>query len=264
MWVNQNVNRPEVTGVSDEADLMNNLFPFWMNNYFKRSDYLVIDNKPVLFIYRPQFLIEDLGSIENVRRAFDKMREASRREGFDGLWLLGEFRYLRPEDLQTMKSIGLDYTFAYCWHVQNSPSPQQAIDAQIHYIKTTQELNIIPQVVTVSQGWSGWKDEGSIWTIPPTEFETLLRQAKGFVETLPEDQLSGRMLILDNWNEWGEGHYLMPYTEYGFGYMDAIRRVFSDSPEGQTDLIPEDIGMGPYETAYREWLEKNRQEKAGK
>lgn len=261
MWVNHNVNRPEVTGVSDEADLMDNLFPFWMENYFKRSNYLLVDNKPVLFIYRPQFLIEELGSIENVRRAFDKMREASRREGFDGLWLLGEFRYLRPEDLQIMKDIGLDYTFAYCWHVQNSPSPQQAIDAQIHNIETTQELNIIPQVVTVSQGWSGWKDEGSIWTIPPTEFETLLRQARGFVETLPEDQLSGRMLILDNWNEWGEGHYLLPYTEYGFGYLDAIRRVFSDSPDNHIDLIPEDIGMGPYETSYREWLARQRGEK---
>jgi hypothetical protein len=45
--------------------------------------------------------------------------------------------------------------------------------------------------------------------------------------------------------------------------MDAIRRVFSDSPEKHTDLIPEDVGLGPYETAYREWLEKNRKEKAG-
>ena len=68
------------------------------------------------------------------------------------------------------------------------------------------------------------------------------------------------MLILDNWNEWGEGHYLLPYTEYGFGYLDAIRKVFTDAPAEHTDLIPEDIGMGPYETSYREWLAKQRGE----
>jgi hypothetical protein len=255
MWENQTRGK---AGVSNEDDLMKNLLPFWMNNYFKRSNYLVVDNKPVLFIYRPEFLIDDLGGIDSVRIAFDKMRQACRKEGFDGLWLLGEYRYLDPQHLELMKSIGLDCSFAYCWHVQNSPTPQQAIDAQINDIRTTQELGILPQVVTVSQAWSGWSDEGSIWKIPPTEYETLLRQAKGFVEKLPKDQLSGRMLLLDNWNEWAEGHYLLPYTEYGFGYLDAIRKVFSDTPEKHTDLIPEDIGMGSYETAYRKWLSDKR------
>jgi hypothetical protein len=255
MWENQ---RKGIAGVANEDDLMNNLLPFWMTNYFKRSNYLVVDNKPVLFIYRPEFLVDDLGSVENVRSAFDKMRQASRDVGFDGLWLLGEYRDLDAKHLQLMKSIGLDYSFAYCWYVPNSPSPQEAIDAQMTKIRTTQELGILPQVVTVSQAWSGWKDEGSIWKIPPTEYETLLRQARGFVEKLPKDQLSGRMLLLDNWNEWGEGHYILPYTEYGFGYLDAIRKVFSDAPAEHVDLIPGDLGMGPYETAYREWLAAKR------
>ena len=71
MWENQTRGK---AGVSNEDDLMKNLFPFWMDNYFKRSNYLVVDNKPVLFIYRPEFLVDDLGSVENVRTAFDKMR----------------------------------------------------------------------------------------------------------------------------------------------------------------------------------------------
>ncbi len=255
MWENQTKGK---AGVSNEDDLMNNLLPFWMDNYFKRANYLVVDNKPVLFIYRPEFLVDDLGSIENVRIAFDKMRQACRKAGFAGLLLLGEYRYLDPKHLELMKNIGLDYSFAYCWHVQNSPTPQEAIDTQMSLIRATQKLGILPQIVTVSQGWSGWNDEGSIWTIPPTEFETLLRQAKGFVENMPKDHLNGRMLLLDNWNEWAEGHYLLPFTEYGFGYLDAIRKVFSNAPSEHTDLIPEDIGMGPYESSYREWLAKKR------
>jgi hypothetical protein len=257
MWENQHKG---VAGVANEDDLMNNLLPFWITHYFKRPNYLIVDNKPVLFIYRPEFLVDDLGSVEKVHAAFDKMRKATRDAGFDGLWLLGEYREVDPKHLELMKSLGLDYTFAYCWHVKNSPRPQEAIDAQMAKIRKTQELGILPQVVTVSQAWSGWSDEGSIWKIPPVEYETLLRQARGFVEDLPKDQLSGRMLLLDNWNEWGEGHYILPYTECGFEYLDAIRKVFSDAPTEHLDLIPEDLGMGPYETAYREWLAAKRGE----
>ena len=257
MWENQSKG---TSGVKDEKDLMENLLPFWIENYFKKPNYLLIDNKPVLYIYRPEFLVEDLGSIENVQLAFDKMRKACQKAGFDGLWLLGEYRGSDPKHLGLMKGLGLDYTFAYCWHVTNSPNPPEAITSQMAQIKTTQDFGIIPQVVTVSQAWSGWRDEGSIWKLPPTEFETLLRRGKAFVEQLPDDQLSGQMLILDNWNEWGEGHYLLPYTEYGFGYLDAIRKVFTNGEENHVDLIP-DIGMGPYENAYREYLEKKREEK---
>jgi hypothetical protein len=253
MWENQSRG---TAGVADERDLMTNLLPFWMENYFKHPGYLKVDNKPVLFIYRPEFLIKDLGSIEAVRRAFDRMRQACRDAGFAGLYLLGEYRGLDARHLALMKQLGLDYTFAYCWHIPNSPTPQQAIKAQMQSIRRTQELGILPQVVTVSQAWSGWRDEGSIWKIPPSGFETLLQQAKDFIATLPSAELGSKMLILDNWNEWGEGHYIAPYREYGFGYLDAVRNVFADAREPHVDLIPEDIGRGPYDTAY--WSQSRR------
>jgi hypothetical protein len=230
---------------------MENLLPFWIDNYFQHPSYLKIDNKPLLFIYRPEFLVQDLGGVEDVARAFNRMRQACRNAGFDGLCLLGEYRGLNPNHLKLMKQLGLDYTFAYCWHVQNNPTPEQAIQAQMQSIRTTQQLGILPQVVTVSQGWSGWRDEGSIWKIPPTKYETLLRQAKEFVGTLPSDELGSRMLLLDNWNEWGEGHYIAPHREFGFGYLDAVREVFSSAAGPHEDLLPEDIGLGPYDTAYR-------------
>ena len=253
MWENQSRG---TAGVADEKDLLTNLLPFWMENYFKHPGYLKVDNQPVLFIYRPEFLIKDLGSVENVRRAFDRMRQACRDAGFAGLYLLGEYRGLDPGHLALMKQLGLDYTFAYCWPIPNNPTPQQAVATQMQDIRKTQALGVLPQVVTVSQAWSGWRDEGSIWKIPPPDFESLLRQAKDFVATLPAGELGSKMLLLDNWNEWGEGHYLAPYREYGFGYLDAVRDVFADAPAPHVDLLPEDIGRGPYDTAY--WSQMRR------
>ena len=255
MWENQVRGR---AGVAGERDLLANLLPYWIENYFKHPSYLKVDNKPVLFIYRPEFLIDDLGGVTNVAKAFAHMRQACRDAGFDGLYLLGEYRGTEAKQLALMKSLGLDYTFAYCWYVPDSPAPKRAMQAQVDYIRKTQELNILPQVVTVSQAWSGWHDEGSIWKIPPPEFETLLRWARDFTAALPRDQLSSRMLLLDNWNEWGEGHYLAPYREFGFGYLDAVRKVFSTAPENHHDLLPEDIGRGPYDTVVRAHFESSQ------
>jgi hypothetical protein len=256
MWENQ---RRGISGVADEADLMNNLLPYWMEHYFQHPSYLKVDNKPLLFVYRPEFLIQDLGSEEAVVKAFNLMRQACKDEGFDGLYILGEYRGLNRAHLELMNRLGLDYSFAYCWHVPNSPTPEVAIKTQVDYIRKTQELGVLPQVVTVSQAWSGWHDEGSIWKIPPNDYEELLRQAKDFIGTLPWNELGSKMLLLDNWNEWGEGHYIAPYREFGFGYVDAVRNMLCDAPEPHEDLIPEDIGMGPYDTAHKAYLEKERE-----
>jgi hypothetical protein len=256
MWENQSKG---VAGVADERDLMENLLPFWIESYFKHPGYVRIDNKPLLFIYRPEFLIDDLGGVDNVVKAFDRMRQACKDAGFAGLYILGEYRGLEPEHLKLMKRLGLDYTFAYCWYVPDNPTAQQAIAAQMKYIKKTQELGIIPQVVTVSQAWSGWNDEGTIWKIPPDDFKSLLQQAKDYIATFPAQELGSKLLILDNWNEWGEGHYIAPYREYAFGYLDAVRDVFAKTPGPHEDLIPEDIGLGPYDKAYRTRTQQEEQ-----
>ena len=246
MWENQ---RKGFAGISDEKDLVENLMPYWIEKFFKRDNYLKIDNKPVLFVYQPNDVARDLGGVDKARAAFDLMRDACKEAGFDGLYLLGEYRGTDPNFLSQYKNLGLDYVFAYCWYVPGSPAPQKAIDTQLSYIQEVQKhRDIMPQVVTLTQGWSGWKDEGTIWKLPPEDYENLLRKGKEFIETnIPKNELGSKMVILDNWNEWSEGHYIAPYREYGFGYLDAVRRVFSDAPESHDDLIPADIGFGPYD-----------------
>lgn len=257
MWENQSRGK---AGVADEADLFDNLLPFWLENYFKHPSYLKLDNKPVLFVYRPEYLLQDLGSKDAVARAFDRMRQVCRGHGFDGLIILGEYRGHQPAHLGLLRDLGVEASFPYCWHVPGSPSPEKAIATQMEYIRKQREIGILPQVVTVSQAWSGWRDEGSIWKIPPDGFASLLRQSREFIETLPDGSIGRRMILLDNWNEWGEGHYIAPYREYGFGYLDAVRCVFAPDAAPHIDLLPEDIGLGPYDRAIRGiFAERERQ-----
>lgn len=253
MWENQ---ARGIAGIENEKDFFEHLLPYWIDNYFRRPNYLVIDGKPLLFIYRPEFLIQDLGSVEAVAQLFAKTREVCRQAGFAGIYLLGEYRGTNVDHLKLMRRLGLDYTFAYVWPVPNNPTPEQAIQAQLAYIRRTQEIGVLPQIVTVSQGWSGWQDEGSIWKLPPQDFEKLLREVATFIKGLPKDQLGSRMILLDNWNEWGEGHYIAPHREFGFGYLDAVRRVFARESGVHLDLIPEDIGLGPYDRPVRDYYRR--------
>jgi hypothetical protein len=59
------------------------------------------------------------------------------------------------------------------------------------------------------------------------------------------------MLLIDNWNEWGEGHYIAPCEQFGFGYLDAVRETFTNAPKKHRDVTPADIGRGPYDSLFR-------------
>jgi hypothetical protein len=256
LWENQSEG---IGGVADERDLFDNLLPYWIDNYFKHPGYLQVDGKPVLFIYQTESFIQDLGGPEPAARAIVKMREACRAAGFPGLTILGEHRGFVPATLDRMAALGVDASFAYCWYVPGSPDPDAAAARQLELIRATRDRGVLPQVVTASQGWSGWHDEGSVWSIPPRRFEQLLRDAKEIATALPKDQLGSRMFLLDNWNEWSEGHYIAPCREHGFGYLDAVRNVFSTAPREHVDLVPEDVGLGPYDAPARAALARREE-----
>ena len=78
-----------------------------MTNYFNQPCYLKIDNKPLLFVYDAHKLATDLGGVTNVASAFEQMREACRRAGFDGLYLLAEYRGLDAARTAIQEGYGL-------------------------------------------------------------------------------------------------------------------------------------------------------------
>ena len=256
LWEN---NADGIGGVADERDLLENVVPYWIENYFKHPGYLQVDGKPVLSIYETDRFIQDLGGPEPAARAIEKMRAACRAAGFAGLTLLGEDRGFVPAKLDRMAALGVDASFAYCWYVASNPTPDEAAARQLELIRATRDRGVLPQVVTASQGWSGWHDEGTVWSIPPRRFEQLLRDAKEIALASPKDQLGSRIFLLDNWNEWSEGHSIAPCRAHGFGYLDAVRNVFTTAPREHIDLLPEDVGLGPYDAAARAALARREE-----
>ena len=252
MWENQNRN---IAGVSSMNDLMQNLFPYWLETFFKHPSYLRIDRRPVLFIYRPENLVQDLGSVKAARTAAERMRTACREAGFDGLWIVGEYRGTNAKRLRLLRDLGCDSVFAYCWPMAGSPASGEAVKKQIEIWRKRRDLNILPEVLTVSMGWDArpWHASPSQWRLTPADFARVCAAARVEMEHWPKGSLSRRILLLDNWNEFGEGHYIAPHRQYGFGYLDALRKAFVTGTDRHTDWTPEDVGLGPYDSLFRQW-----------
>jgi len=64
---------------------------------------------------------------------------------------------------------------------------------------------------------------------------------------------TGRVLVGgdSNWNEFGEGHYLMPTRGFGFGHLEAVRQVFAPASPVPDRILPQDLGLGPYDSHFR-------------
>ncbi len=254
-------------GVKDRADMLDNLLPFWIENYFTDPSYLVLDGKPVLFVWQPQLLNGYFGGVEETREVLDAMRQQCQQAGFKGLTLIACVGGADANLQRRLQAEGWDATSAYgiasTWH---DPEPDWdgalAWDydtwllGQADTWQAKQDVGALPDIVDVMMGWDSrpWHGESNTMyagTPDPAAWKRALERAKAFVEAKPGDGLDKHIVVLDNWTEFGEGHYIEPTTGLGFSYVDAIREVFCDpaSPPSE-NVIPEDVGLPVPETWY--------------
>lgn len=151
--------------------------------------------------------------------------------------LFMEHRGADTATLTEMKSMGVDYCYAYTWGSGDTALQRQRNLAQRDAAAKTG----LPMIPSVSVGWqtSPWdgNPEGNGWA-PPPAYKALAQWAKDeFMPALPQNSLGRKMVLLPNWNEFGEGHFIMPSALAGFSYLDALRDVFAPGAPHQ-DLAP--------------------------
>ncbi len=259
-------------GVKDEADLLNNVLPFWIRNYFTHPSYLKIDNQPVLFVWQPRQLLSELGGPANTRQALEKMRAQCRQAGFGGLRIIACMDGVNAPLGRQISESGWDAVSGY--NLSTPDAGTVGLDpAGLAYrdhadvlgrykeiwkerAASTGNTPDIPNVVMGrdDRAWERIKPgQGSYIANPKAEnFEAACRDAKELVDAKPAGRWDSRMVVFDNWTEFGEGHYIEPTSGTGFTFVNAIKRVFCTdwAPESVTDIIPEDLGLPPPQQRY--------------
>ena len=57
----------------------------------------------------------------------------------------------------------------------------------------------------------------------PENVRKALEQARDYVDT---HDLPAPLITVNSWNEWTETSYLQPDNLYGYGYLEAVKKVF--------------------------------------
>lgn len=213
-----------------------------IEKYFKHPQYYKIDGKPVFMIYDIPQLIVGLGGIEETVAALKWFKEETKRSGFPGLelqitmWSINlnysgfdGGKTQNPENA-FVKKLGFTsathYQFAHFTNVNEDYNViMEAVEKEWNRIDSVFELTYFPHI---SVGW----DNSPRTTVSaivrnntPENFEKALRRAKAYVDRHPKQV---PLVTINSWNEWTETSYLMPCDIFGYGYLNAVKRVFVD------------------------------------
>lgn len=212
-----------------------------IRDYFTQPNYYTIDGKPVFMIYDVPNLVRGLGGIDAARREIDWFREECVRQGLKGLhlqftmWSEGATNVSGVDGEKSVSArefgkLGFDSCTHYQYvHFTNIDRPYLEIlpDVAAEWARLEKEFPF-PYYPHVSVGWDNnprFLDfrPGVMTECTPENIEKALRMAKEYLDARPQ---LAPLVTVNSWNEWTETSYLEPDDLYGYGYLNAIKRVF--------------------------------------
>jgi len=213
-----------------------------IEKYFKHPAYYTIAGKPVFMIYDLNNLMKGLGGIAATRDAFDWFRAEAKKAGLPGLHL--QLTYWNEHVMnvsgvdggrtvtgaETIAQLGFDSLshYQFC-HFTNIDRDYNEImqDVVKEWTRLDKEFSI-PYFPHVSVGWDNnprFKEfrGGIVKNNTPGNVRRAFEQARTFVDAHPDQP---PLITINSWNEWTETSYLQPDDLHGYGYLDAVKRVF--------------------------------------
>lgn len=212
-----------------------------IDKYFKCQHYYRIDDKPVFMIFSPSNLIAGLGGVEKTRDAINWLRNRVVEKGQPGIHLqfnafLGSAgSHESAVELQSMThpelaaKLGIDSATTYQftgYGVGNDGDYVQWANRAIDKWGEFEEKykRFFPHI---SVGWDNTQRNPSFNTAvinaTPAAFEACLYKAKRYTDEHSEQP---PLITINSWNEWTEGSYLLPDMRWGYGYLEAVKKVF--------------------------------------
>lgn len=248
MWANHN---PPNT---HSAEDWRKVTQYWIDNYFGMPEYYRIDNRPAVFIWAPQNVRHDLGGSGEAAKLYAMSQEMAKAAGYPGIYFVAMSSHDNPD--RTKELISEGYEAATTYHGFQLAHARARSDRFpfADLLDTCPELwreaersaRGLLYLPIVDTGWDArpWHGEKSIvaYGRTPELFGKLCRLARQYA-----DQTGKKIIALGPVNEWGEGSYIEPYAEYGFQDLDQVREAFCEPGDWPPNLIPADVGLGPYD-----------------
>ena len=213
-----------------------------VTRYFNQSNYWKIDGKPVICIWDARRLEQRLG-LAGVQRLFTELREFARKQGHAGIHF-----HITGFSSANMKATGYNTVGSYNpldwiagrFQPNEIELPDYGVAAADVAYKLWPEHHRdfdIPYVPAIGAGWDSTpryvkpsvrpsKGDRKAWpgcTIfvneSPAAFKAFVQSSFAYLNRHPEVP---RFVTIACFNEWSEGHYLLPDNRFGYGMLNAL------------------------------------------
>lgn len=222
------------TGDIDPADFPK-IVDRVISQYFVLPNYTKINGCPVFAIFSTDLFVKSFGCEEKALEAMEYMRAEVRKAGFPDMHYMmmdggghifnettkarmDKRMFLRPDSYALYNMGGFDPD--YMKHCQTAAGLRADWDEYLD----------IPMFPTVSIGWDDTprfpaKGENDVtrFNHSPEAFKNYLFEAKKYADEHPEQP---KFVMINAWNEWVEGSYLLPDKYWGYAWLEAVRDVF--------------------------------------
>lgn len=214
-----------------------------IRQYFNRPNYFRIDGRPVFSIFSFRDLFNSFEDLQGTKQALDYFRQEVKKAGLPGLHIqlvtmgvrgeagIIEDRFAEGKDLnEIVEYLGISSMTTYNWRMAGIDEDyirwgEMGVDQRDLW----DSLLNIPYFPVVSIGWDNtprYADLGKESVVhirnTPESFSAYLLEARAYLEKHPDQP---RIMLINAWNEWVEGAYLEPDMRWGYGYLEAVKKV---------------------------------------
>jgi lipopolysaccharide biosynthesis protein len=216
----------------DAHDFIHYLIPF-----FKDSRYIKVEDRPVLFVYRPS-------SIPDSQEYLDVWKRECEKAGIKQPYVVAVLTRgaTNPKDFGMdagVERVLHDWTAGAVPEIKKSLRCYQPINGSVlsyddvanFYMGQTEakDFTYFRSLVPI---WDNTARYGSetymLHGSTPQSFQEWMESTIAYTQsTLPSDR---RFVLINAWNEWAEGAHLEPDSRYGYGYLNSVGRALSGIP----------------------------------
>jgi hypothetical protein len=224
----------------------------WASGDFLDPDYVRVGGEPLLEIFDTTLFRQQQGGTSGVNSALAELRAAARRHGLPGVFVVGG-RYTDWQNSPCFPACdatdggpaGLSHEtydalseYAYTGVVPPVPGARPYPDfvaAKEGNWQMFVDRSPVPYVPTVMDGWDArpWNELPygyRFWlTRTPSEVGRFVGDAVAWVNSHPTMRVQPApappLVVLEAWNELGEGGFVLPTDESGYAYGKAIAQA---------------------------------------
>lgn len=252
-------NRIKLTEGEVSMSLWDTISTYIVEKYFKQPNYWKIDGKPYFSIYEIVTFINGVGGIQRAKDAIQMLDLKTKKAGFPGVHF--NIMSCMVNDASASQVIGESEQFTAKEMIKSLPCESVSTYSYIHHFNFTAEefpaidydkallqnkdywesfIKDYPSILytpNVSMGWDAsprctQSDKFELRHYPwtpvltgntPGKFKKALLEAKHFLDRYDP---KNKIVVINSWNEWTEGSYLLPEKKHGYAYLSAINEVF--------------------------------------